>query len=158
MRILLGSQEAAKDREAFFTTQILFWLLAAPDGHAKNYSVFIERSGRFRLTPLYDIISAYPVLGHGSGLIPQEKLKLAMAFKGKNRHYEWGKIDPRHIRETARLCGMEGSIDAMFNRLTAEIPKVVMELSASLPSTFPDTIASPIFKGLEDQCRVLAGL
>ncbi|OHD27794.1 MAG: toxin HipA [Spirochaetes bacterium GWB1_59_5] len=158
MHILLGSQDAAKDREHFFTTQILFWLLAAPDGHAKNYSVFIERGGRFRLTPLYDIMSAYPVLGHGSGLIPQEKLKLAMAFKGKNRHYEWGKIDPRHIRETARLCGMEGSIDAMLNRLTAKIPKAIMELSASLPSGFPDTIASPIFKGLEDQCRLLADL
>jgi len=83
MRILLGSQEAAKDREAFFTAQVLFWLLAAPDGHAKNYSVFIEGGGRFRLTPLYDIMSAYPVLGHGSGLIPPEKLRLAMAFTGK---------------------------------------------------------------------------
>jgi serine/threonine-protein kinase HipA len=74
MSILFGSQEAAKDRETFFTAQALSWLLAAPDGHAKNYSVFIERGGRFRMTPLYDIMSAYPVIGHGSGLIPTEML------------------------------------------------------------------------------------
>jgi serine/threonine-protein kinase HipA len=158
MRILLGSQEAAADREAFIAAQVLFWLLAAPDGHAKNYSVFIERGGRFRLTPLYDIMSAYPILGHGDKLMPPEKLKLAMAFSGKNRHYEWSKIDPRHLRETARRCGMESSIDSMLNRLTARIPKAVAKLSASLPSGFPDTIASPIFRGLEDQCRLLSDL
>ena len=28
-------------------SQVLFWLLAATDGHAKNFSVFIEPEGRF---------------------------------------------------------------------------------------------------------------
>ena len=155
MSILFGSQEAALDREAFFSAQVLFWLLAAPDGHAKNYSIFIERAGRFKLTPLYDIMSAYPMLGPGNGRIPPEKLKLAMAFRGKGRHYEWRKIAQRHIRETARLCGMEDSIDAILHRLTTDIPKVVAGLSASLPSGFPDAIADPIFKGLENQCKFL---
>lgn len=55
MRILLGSRDAANDREAFLTTQLFFWQIAAPDGHAKNFSVFIERGGRLRLTPMYDM-------------------------------------------------------------------------------------------------------
>lgn len=76
MRLYMGSQESVQDRETFSTPQILVWLLAAPDGHAKNYSVFIERGGRFRLTPFYDIMSAYTVLGHSTGLIAPEKLKL----------------------------------------------------------------------------------
>ena len=63
MSLLLGSREARSDRRTFFAAQILFWLLAAIDGHAKNFSIFIEAGGRFSLTPLYDVISAYPVMG-----------------------------------------------------------------------------------------------
>lgn len=155
MRILLGSQEAVADREAFITTQVLFWLLAAPDGHAKNYSVFIERGGRFRMTPLYDIMSAYPILGHGDKLMPPEKLKLAMAFSGKNRHYEWAKIKPRHLRETARRCGVEGNFDAVLNRFVTGIPNIIAELSATLSKGFPNVIADPIFDGLKKQYQFL---
>lgn len=155
MRLLLGSRDAAKDREAFLTAQLFFWLIAAPDGHAKNFSVFIERGGRFRLTPLYDIMSAYPVLGHGSGLLPPEKLKLAMAFFGKNRHYEWSKIGPRHLRETARRCGMGEAIDGVMERLVVGIPKAVAELSGALPQGFPEGIAGPVFKGMEERAKLL---
>lgn len=154
MRILLGSQ-AASDREAFIATQVLFWLLAAPDGHAKNYSVFIEKGGRFRMTPLYDIMSAYPILGYGDKLMTPKKLKLAMAFSGKNRHYEWAKIEPRHLRETARRCGMESSIDTILNRLTTDIPRIITELPTTLPRGFPASIADPIFNGLEKKYRFL---
>ncbi|MBI9095321.1 MAG: HipA domain-containing protein [Sphaerochaeta sp.] len=52
----------------FLKAQILFWLLAAPDGHAKDFSIFLERQGRYTLTPLYDVVSAYPALGHGVGM------------------------------------------------------------------------------------------
>lgn len=158
MRILLGSQDAANDREAFFTAQVLFWLLAASDGHAKNFSVFIERGGRFRLTPLYDIMSAYPVMGHGKGLIPPEKLKLAMAFRGKNRHYEWDKISLRHLRETARRCGLEGLIDGMFTKLAVTIPKAVATISESLPEGFPGEVAEPILKGFEERSKLIGGV
>jgi len=155
MGVLFGSQEASRDRETFFTAQVLFWLLAAPDGHAKNYSVFVERGGRFRLTPLYDIMSAYPVLGHGSGMIPPEKLKLAMAFRGKNRHYEWDKIGPRHIRETARLCGFEGFIDTVMERLEQEVPKATQEVARHLPAAFPSAISDSILEGIEARARLL---
>jgi serine/threonine-protein kinase HipA len=155
MHILLGSQEAAKDREAFFTAQVLFWLLAAPDGHAKNYSVFIEGGGRFRLTPLYDIMSAYPVLGHGSGLIPPEKLRLAMAFTGKNRHYEWNKISPRHIKEIAHRCGFEAFIDTVIDRLVHTVPKATQEVARQIPGDFPPAIADSILYGIENRVRQL---
>jgi len=156
MKLLLGSQDAAKDRESFFTAQILFWILAAPDGHAKNFSVFIERGGRFRLTPLYDIMSVYPVLGKGNGFIPPAKLRMAMAFSGKNRHYEWEKIHIRHIRETARRCGMDGSIDTMITRLIRDIPKAIELTARSLPQNFPAEIADTIFEGMTKRISLLA--
>ncbi len=157
MHFLLGSQEAPKDRQTFFTAQVVFWLLAASDGHAKNFSVFIERGGRFRMTPLYDIISAYPVLGHGKNLIAPQKLKLAMAFRGQNRHYGWQKIGVRHIRQTARLCGMGDIIDNEISRIVAIIPQAIGSLSADLPKDFPEDVAESIFTGLIKKARLLEG-
>lgn len=156
MSFLRGSQEFIKDRESFFMAQILFWIMAAPDGHAKNFSVFIERNGRYRLTPLYDIMSAYPVLGHGNGLIPPEKLKMAMAFRDKNRHYEWNKIHTRHIYETGRLCGMDNSsIDTMIAKLITEIPKAIESTSRSLPRDFPASLVEAVFEGMTKQIALL---
>lgn len=156
MALLLGSQDAANDRDSFFSSQVLFWILAAPDGHAKNFSVFIERNGRFRLTPLYDIMSAYPVLGHGNGLIPPEKLKMAMAFRDKNRHYEWEKIQLRHILATAKRCGMESSFETLLVRLISKIPKAIERTSRSLPKDFPAAVADAVFEGMTKRTSLLA--
>ena len=62
MKELLGSVTPIEDRYTFMRAQVLFWLLGATDGHAKNFSVFIERENRYRLTPLYDILSAFPAI------------------------------------------------------------------------------------------------
>ena len=155
MTLLLGSQDAAKDRESFFTTQIFFWLLAAPDGHAKNFSVFIERGGRFRLTPLYDIMSAYPILGKGTGFIPPQKLKMAMCFTGKNRHYEWERIQLQHIRETARRCGMDNALDDILSKLVRGIPEAINSTDRSLPKGFPAEVSDAIFEGLTKRISLL---
>jgi len=46
----------------FLKSIIVFWLLGATDGHAKNFSIFLSPGGGYRLTPLYDIVSAQPSL------------------------------------------------------------------------------------------------
>jgi len=109
MRLLLGAHDPFSDRRTFLKAQILFHLLAAPDGHAKNFSIVLERGGRYSLAPLYDVMSAYPVLGHGSNRLAPERLKLAMAV-GKNRRYEWSKLFFRHWKETAAMCDTENEI------------------------------------------------
>jgi serine/threonine-protein kinase HipA len=45
MTFLLGSSEALKDRHNFMKFQVFQWLLGATDGHAKNFSVFIQAGG-----------------------------------------------------------------------------------------------------------------
>ena len=62
MNLLLGSAEGLRDRKMFMTLQVLSWLLAAIDGHAKNFSIFLLPGGSYRLTPAYDIMSAYPLV------------------------------------------------------------------------------------------------
>jgi serine/threonine-protein kinase HipA len=66
MKLLQGSNRAEEDRRIFFKTQVLFYLMAAPDGHAKNYSLALMQKGLFHLTPVYDIMSAYPLFGKSS--------------------------------------------------------------------------------------------
>lgn len=55
MDILLGSGTSYEDRRMFMMTQLLFWMLAAIDGHAKNFR------GLFRMTPLYDALHEFAV-------------------------------------------------------------------------------------------------
>jgi serine/threonine-protein kinase HipA len=154
---LLGSQQAAKDRLDFFRTQVLFWMLAAIDGHAKNFSVSIETRGRFRLTPRYDVLSAYPVFGHGRGRLAPEKAKMAMAVWGTNRHYTWRAIRRPHFERTATDCGLGGSVRALIDELVERTAEAIRQVSAAIPAGFPDGVSTPIFEGLEQAARRLRG-
>lgn len=156
MSVLLGARDPIADRRLFFKAQILLWVLCAPDGHAKNFSISIGPTGEFSLTPLYDVISAYPVLGHGKNKMPPEKLKIAMAVRGKSRHYHWKKILRRHWMEAAQGCAFADFIDPVIAEIVDGTPRVVQKVSKSLPRRFPAAVAEPILRGVERAARQLA--
>jgi len=88
LQVLSKSQASAQDCARFVMAQLAFWLLGAIDGHAKNFSIFIQPGGGYISTPLYDVLSAWPVIGHGHGKIAWQKAKMAMAVPGtQSRHY-----------------------------------------------------------------------
>jgi serine/threonine-protein kinase HipA len=155
MSLLLGARTAQADRQTFFKTQVLFWMLAAADGHAKNYSVFIEPGGRFSLTPLYDILSAHPIMGHGTNRIAPEKVRMAMAVSGKNRHYRWFGIQKRHWLDTANACGLGPEAGQLIIELVERTPTVLEHVCNLLPDDFPRAVAKPIFDGLENAAKQL---
>lgn len=157
MELLLGSSQATRDRETFFKAQLVFWLLCATDGHGKNFSLAIEPGGRYHLTPLYDILSAYPVLGHGANQLPPERARMAMAAISKNRHYAWSWILPRHWDSTAKACGLaEARARELRGELVAITPGVIARVQAELPSGFPTGVAQPVFEGIEAAAKKLA--
>jgi len=151
MEWLRASERADEDRDDFFRTQFLFWLLCAIDGHAKNFSVFIEAEGRFRLTPRYDVISAYPFLGPRHHQLSPHKVKLAMAVHGKNRHYRWKEIRMEHWLETARLCKLPGSGRAILESILERVSPVLDAVARDLPRQFPETVSRPILNGLQSK-------
>lgn len=158
MDLLLGSQQAERDRLTFFKAQVAFWLLCAPDGHAKNFSVAIQRHGRYQLTPLYDVLSAFPVLGHGAGKLAPEKVKMAMAAVSRNRHYKWAEIQPRHWLATASTCGIShAAAQSVIENLVVATPKVLENVARDLPTGFPATVSDSILDGLQAACNRLAG-
>ena len=83
-------------------------LAAAIDGHAKNFSLFLLPGGAYRLTPRYDVLSAHPVLGNGRGRLARQKVRMAMAVWGANRHYRQldrqGRV-PTQSGFSPGLCG-----------------------------------------------------
>lgn len=106
MELLSGSRNAYEDRLSFLKVQIVFWLLAAIDGHGKNFSIALNQDG-FRLTPFYDVLSAYPYFGQGN--IQARKIKMAMKVHSKNTHYKWNEIMPRHWPEHGKKQGIDES-------------------------------------------------
>lgn len=144
---LNGSSQATIDRRDFFRTQVVFWMLAAIDGHAKNFSIFIEPRGFYRLTPRYDVLSAHPVMGHGAGRLSTHKVKMAMAVDGKNRHYKWDEIRREHFEQAAQACRLPDA-PALIDELVARTPLAIADVADSLPADFPHNLAGAVFDGL----------
>lgn len=147
MDLLLGAQNPEEDRHDFMRTQVVYWLLAAIDGHAKNFSVFLLPAGSYRLTPRYDVLSAYPMLGFGRGKFARQKVKMAMAIEGKNRHYRWNDIHARHWIEMARRCGI-ADMGAIIADLVSRTPAVIERVQGAIPRGFPEAIADAILQGV----------
>ena len=153
--MLRGSDVPETDRSRFLAAQLLFWLLAAPDGHAKNFSIFIEPEGRYRLTPLYDIMSAWPVIGEGPNMFQWQKVKLAMAVRTKDAHYRMAHIQRRHWNGVAKANGMGEDFEPVIEQFITRTPVVLEAVAARLPAGFPIAASEPIFNGWLAQIRRL---
>jgi len=150
LNVLAGSQAPAEDTTTFLRAQLAFWLLAAIDGHAKNFSIFLLPGGQYRLTPLYDVLSAWPVIGSGAGKIPRQKASLAMAVHSKNAHYKLDEIQPRHWQQLAFKSTARNAWPAMVNMVRSAVEATERALTA-LPPGFPAQIADAILTGVRKQ-------
>jgi len=157
-RILRGSIRRDEDLACLIKSQILFWLLAAIDGHAKNFSIHILPQGRYQLTPLYDVISAWPVIGHGHDKLGYEKAALAMASRGKNKHYKLQEIQRRHFNSTARLIGVGENVEPLISDIVAATPSVISRVQAVIPAQFPQHVLKSVLRGLENSAKRLEAM
>jgi serine/threonine-protein kinase HipA len=155
-RILRGSQESQRDLETLFRAQILFWMLAATDGHAKNFSIRILAGGRFQLTPLYDVLSAWPIIGKRANEIPPGKIKLAMALPGERPRYLLQSIQRRHFETLAKRLGLAAQADAIIDEMLARTPAAIDQASTALPRTFPTALLDRVMGGLRKSAAALA--
>ena len=148
MKLLEGAKNPVADRIKFMKTVFIFWVLGAIDGHAKNFSIKIEPEGRYELTPIYDVLSAYPIA----------PINMAMSLKGKNRHYHWNNIQPRHWLAMATYCQfseteMQIIMDEVFDNMEAAISSI----EKIVPKDFPQKMCEVIFSGMrqvKERCVV----
>jgi serine/threonine-protein kinase HipA len=87
-------------------------------------------------------------MGNGVSLIPAEKVRMVMAWQGKNRHYLADSLRRRHIDSTAFKCGYGESAKDLVDEIIEQTPTVLEQVSAELPPVFPERLARCIFAGL----------
>ncbi len=155
-RILRGSIEAQRDLETLFRAQLVFYLLAATDGHAKNFSIRILPGGRFQLTPLYDVLSGWPVIGRRANEIPPEKVKLAMALPGERPRYLIKSIQRRHFDMLAKKIGLGATSGAIIEEVLARTEAVIDEVQTGLPRGFPQAMLERVLTGIAKARRALS--
>ena len=147
LEVLKGGEAFHEDGRNFLCAQLLFWYLAAIDGHAKNFSLFVLPGGRYRMTPLYDVLSAWPLIGTGAHALQYKKTKLAMAVRSKTAHYKLSEIQYRHWEGLARRSAVDGAWDAMLD-MTQRLDAALAAVEQRLPADFPMALAHMVFQGV----------
>ena len=147
LKLLSGSADAQSDKLRFGLVQLAFWLMAATDGHAKNFSIFLGPGGVFRLTPLYDVLSMWPIIGNGGNQLSPRRAKLSMALRSKNTHYHLHEIRTRHWQALAAQTGVPGAFERMVELVQA-IPSALDKVEAELPEDFPVKVWKPVRVGM----------
>jgi len=146
LNLLKGSDTPAEDQKAFLKAQVLFWLIGATDGHAKNFSIFLGRGGRFKLTPVYDVLTAQPSLA--SRQIERKQFKLAMSL-GDSRHYRIDEIKGRHFVQSAERAGLPGSLASdVLAEVSQGAETAINTVEKQLPRGFPKEIHLSVKAGL----------
>jgi serine/threonine-protein kinase HipA len=153
LQLLKASDVPDDDLAIFMRANIVFWLLGATNGHAKNFSIFLGPGGRFRMTPLYDVLSAQPSLD--ANQIQRIQFKLAMSV-GKSPHYAIGEILPRHFIQTAEISGIEPAlVRSIFKDLAENAEQVIRAAIAELPDGFPEGMMNSICAAISRRVDLL---
>jgi len=153
LNLLKGSDTPTEDQKSFLKAQVLFWLIGATDGHAKNFSIYLGRGGRFRLTPVYDVLTAQPSLV--TRQIERKQMKLAM-FVGDSRHYRLDEIKGRHFVQTTERAGLPGSLAKdVLEEVAKAADAAITSVETQLPRDFPEYIHSAVKAGLADRIKFI---
>ena len=154
LNLLQGSDTPEEDRKTVLKAQILFWLIGATDGHAKNFSIFLGPGGSYRLTPFYDVLSAQPSLD--ARHIERKQMKLAMAV-GATNHYRIDGIQGRHFIETGSAAGIsKATVQTVIAEVVAAADGVMERLADELPPRFPKLIHAAVSKAVLARLRTLS--
>jgi serine/threonine-protein kinase HipA len=153
VELLKGSDVPEEDQKTLFKAQVIFWLLGATDGHAKNFSIRLASGGRYRLTPIYDVVSAQPSVD--AKQIRFNKMKMAMAI-GRNRHYVVHTIAGRHFVETGDHCGLPATlVRTVLDEIRDTGKDSINAVIAGLPDAFPAAVAESISVGAKRRIDLL---
>jgi serine/threonine-protein kinase HipA len=155
LALLANSEHPAPDQTTFVLAQLAFWLLAATDGHGKNFSLRQEAGGAYCLTPLYDVLSAWPIIGHGKNQLAPEKAKLAMSLRGRRAYYRLNEITGRHWHELAGRAGVPGLWNRMQSCIESAVP-ALERIGKRLPRAFPERVYTTIHDGIRAQVQRFA--
>ncbi|MGD8111921.1 HipA domain-containing protein [Vibrio sp. TRT 17S01] len=144
--VLSFSAQSKANNHDFFKFMILQYLLGATDGHLKNFSVHIDPSGHYQLTPFYDLLSAYPAVGNRG--LNKRKLKLAMGLQASRGYkYHISKICLRHIEQTAsQFCISNANYHEIVYVFLAQFSSALSSIDKRFPGQEFALVKDAIFQ------------
>ena len=148
LHCLRESDDPVQDQTAFLRAQMVFWLIGATDGHAKNVSIAHTRSG-FRLTPLYDVLSAQPAVD--AGTLRRNRFKMAMTVGDNNRN-RMDVVLPRHFQQTADRAGLpRDTVARLCAELSSQIDEANRVVAEARDPRIPSAIKISLARRLENR-------
>jgi serine/threonine-protein kinase HipA len=156
--VLRNSVAAAADMATLMRAQLVFYLLAATDGHAKNFSLRLLPQGRYQLAPLYDVLSAWPIIGEGPARVSWHKVKLALSVRGRQRHYGLKTIARRHFNAMAPACLLAASAEPLIEDILARTAGAIEQVQREVPDGFPARVLDTVLSGLRRSAERLASM
>lgn len=149
---LEGSENQIEDRVGFLLVQFVFWLLAALDGHAKNFSISLHEGGGYKLTPFYDVLSFWPLIGNAPNKLIKQKAQMAMGIHGKNMHRKLLEIQTRHWAAIAKKSGLPEAFEGMIG-ISFEVENMFESVRPLLPPDFPLKLWDAVYAGTKAQAK-----
>jgi serine/threonine-protein kinase HipA len=149
MNLLQFSRNPETDRDRFMRAQVLNYIIAGTDAHARNYSIVYAPGGAFRLAPLYDVISDLPYTKKKGA-----KSTLAMTIGGCRIMSD---ILPRHWERQA--VSVRFSKDRLLQHmrdLIARLPEAAESVEAQAKSEgLENAIVSRLREAIQERCEFL---
>jgi serine/threonine-protein kinase HipA len=151
LQLLRGSVDA-HDGTYFLLVQLAFSFMAATDGHAKNFSIHLQRGDRYHMTPLYDVLSMWPYFGDAPSQFRRHKAGLAMTVRSKNPHKYFHTVEARHWQYLAMKNGGPPVWEAM-QALAENVDGALAQVEGELPASFPQRTWAAISSGMRAEAR-----
>jgi serine/threonine-protein kinase HipA len=102
--MLQDSIQPKKDVNTLLRAQVLHWLMASPESHAKIFSIRGLPQNRCAHTQLCDVMSIWPAAGKGPNQFSRVNAKMAMAILGRKKHDLFKDIQRRHFKHMVAKC------------------------------------------------------
>lgn len=157
IRLLRGSTDAPNDIAAFVLTQFAFWMVGNTDGHAKNFSIFLNTGDTYALTPVYDVISMWPLAGDAPSQQNPRKMTLAMSLRTPKPRKYLHEMAPAHWAHRSGTVGVPGLWEQM-RAMAAQAPAALDRVSKRLPDDFPDRVWDRISDAVLERAGQLASV
>lgn len=135
--LLEGASDKRASMALFRDALVCNWLLAAPDAHAKNYSLLMDREG-YTLAPLYDVCSSAPYDRPVDQIAMAMKVGDAWGVGEADDAVAWGSC--------ATDLGLD--IDETLSRVEELCEAMPAALSSAVDSLPDDCAGSPAVAGL----------
>lgn len=151
--LLANSTKAVVNQVDFLKAQILFFLIGATDGHAKNFSLFLEPQNGFKLTPMYDVMT---VAHHAQErTLDRQKYRLSMHF-GEKRRYRIHDIRGKDIMWTARKAGYPTEITQhIIQDISYNWEETFNKALDTCPYEIPEYLSAAIYTEIKTRMKQL---